>query len=85
MSEDARHDTVRRARVLASTTARRVAGWEDVRRVRVGVRERERGSEKEGEGDREREGGPQREREGKARRQAAGASSRRTERLEPPR
>lgn len=40
MSEDARHDTVRRARVLASTTARTVAGEEDVRRVRVGVRER---------------------------------------------
>lgn len=42
MSGDARHDTVRRARVLASATARTVAGEEDVRRVRVGVRERER-------------------------------------------
>lgn len=40
MSGDARHDTVRRARVLASATARTVAGEED---VRVGVRERERG------------------------------------------
>lgn len=54
MSEDARHDTVRRARVLASATARTVAGEEDVRRVRVGGRE----------GGRERDGGERGEKEG---------------------
>lgn len=56
MSEDARHDTVRRARVLASTTARTVAGEEDVRCVRVGGGEE--GKEGKGRGERgEKEGG----------------------------
>lgn len=59
MSEDARHDTVRRARVLASATARTVAGEEDVHRVCVGGRERE----------------ERRERGGNARKQAATMSS----------
>lgn len=64
-SEDARHDTVRRARVLASTTARMVAGEEDVRRVRVGGREGGKGT-----GERE-----ERKRGGKAGKQAATMSS----------
>lgn len=78
MSEDAHHDTVRRARVLASTTARTVAGEEDVRRVRVGVRERMRKGGRGG-GTVEREETPERKREG-GRKQAAtmsGGSSRR--------
>lgn len=73
MSEDARHDTVRRARVLASSTARTVTGEEDVRRVRVGVRKREGGWREGGKGTRERE--REERKGGKARKEAATLSS----------